>query len=156
WALALNQARLRYPRLMVMYRTILMGKPIPLSSRLLQVRLLSSGRALPLFVPVGLVLSCVGAGTERSTHGKYSGLDFWSTDPFQNLGRTDRILISGGGDGALQDYLRIITGLSSAKEIYLRLGIPLSIEQALQSAEDQASRVYIWGRHARHDHAALS
>ncbi|HEY2293631.1 MAG TPA: hypothetical protein VGM86_23240 [Thermoanaerobaculia bacterium] len=139
-----------------MYRTILMGKPILLSSRLLQVRLLSRGRVLPLFIPVGMVLSCVGAGTERSTHGSYSGFDFWSTDPFQKLAPTDRILISGGGDGALQDYLRIVTGLSSAKEIYLHLGIPLSIEQALQSAEDHASRVYIWGRHAHHDHGALS
>jgi hypothetical protein len=156
WALALNRARLRYPHLMVSYRTILMGKPILLPSRLLQVRLLSNGRALPLFLPVGMALSCVGAGTERSTHGNYSGFDFWSTDPFQKLETTDSVLISGGGDGALQDYLRIITGLSSAKEIYLRLGIPLSIEQALQSAEDQASRVYIWGRHARHDHTALS
>jgi hypothetical protein len=156
WTLALNRARLRHSRLLVMYRTLLMGRPILLPSRLLQVRLLSSGRALPLFVPVGMVLSCVGAGTERSTHGNYSGFDFWSTDPFQKLASTDRILISGGGDGALQDYLRIVTGLSSAKEIYLRLGIPLSIEQALQSAEDQASRVYIWGRHAHHDHSALS
>jgi hypothetical protein len=155
WALALNRARRRYPRLLVMYRTILVGKPILLPSRLLQVRL-RSGRALPLFAPVGMVLSCVGAGTERSTHGNYSGFDFWSTDPFQKLKTTDHVLISGGGDGALQDYLRITTGLKSAKEIYLRLGIPPSIEHVLQSAEDQAGRVYIWGRHARHDHAALS
>ncbi len=155
WTLALNRARLRHPRLQVMYRTVLVGGPVLLPPGVLQVRL-SSGRALPFFVPrVGMVLSCVGAGTERSTHGNYAGFDFWSTDPFQGLAATDQVLISGGGDGALQDYLRIVTGLKAAEEIYTRLGIPLAIEHLLQSAEDQAGRVYIWGGDARHDHDAL-
>ena len=134
WALALNRARRQYPRLQVMYRTILVGRPVLAPSGLLQVRL-SSLRALPLFAPlVGAVLSCVGSGTEKSTHGNYAGFDFWTTDPFQRLGATDHVLISGGGDGALQDYLRVVTGRKSAEEIYAQLGMPLAIEHLLQCA----------------------
>src|SRR6185295_13066481 len=47
------------------------------------------------------------------------------------------------------------TQKSSAKAIYSGLGIPPGIEHYLQSAEDQAGRVYIWGSATRHDHGAL-
>lgn len=66
-------------------------------------------------------------------------------------------MISGGGDGALQDFLRIVTR-KSAKDIYEILKSQADIkpklvelERDIQSAEDQAQRAYIWGKTRQHD-----
>ena len=155
WAVALQRALWRNPTLHVMYRAVLAGSPTLSTSNLLQVQITDRRWGVALYLNVGMVLSCVGAGTERSSLGNYRGFNFWATDPFQRLVATDRVLISGGGDGALQDYLRVVTGRSSAKAIYASLGIPPDVEHLLQSAEDQATRLYIWGADGRHDHAPL-
>ena len=108
-----------------------------------------------------LVVSCIGFGTERSSVPlNYSSFRFWDTDKFEHhdLGlphlNQPRVVISGGGDGALQDFLRIVTGFKSAKEICLALSTSAknAIEATLQSAEDQAQRAYIWGYYPLHDH----
>jgi hypothetical protein len=71
-----------------------------------------------------MILSCEGAGSEQTKIGNYKGLRFWDKDKFEQeyLGikppRTPQILISGGGDGALQDFLRIITKVKSVADIY--------------------------------------
>jgi hypothetical protein len=153
WTLALHQRRRRHPNLMVLFSSRVLGRPLP-AGNMLRVSL--GGRGQMVAGKFGMILSCVGAGTEQSTHGSYTGFDFWSTDPFQQLSASDRVLISGGGDGALQDYLRVVTRQSAAGAIYSGLGIPRGIEQFLQSAEDQASRVYVWGTGASHDHGALA
>lgn len=111
----------------------------------------------------GMVVSCVGFGTEKSSVDvKYSSFRFWDTDGFEraDLGikhtvAQRRVLISGGGDGALQDYLRIVTNQRSAKHINSLLPhvVNSRIRDALYSAEDQAQRAYIWGYNDMHDHA---
>lgn len=101
-----------------------------------------------------VIISCIGLGRERSSVGEngYRGLDFWAPD---KLSHSDfgvhgthhpNILISGGGDGALQDFLRIVTVHDSPREIMAAL--PDRVKEALalgiKTAEDQAVRSFIW------------
>jgi hypothetical protein len=89
WTAALNRARWRHPRFFVFYRTRLVGRPVLVPAHSTLRVVLGPHRFLPFSVPyVGMILSCVGAGTEKSTAGKYSGFDFWSSDSFQSLART--------------------------------------------------------------------
>jgi hypothetical protein len=154
WSVALKRARRRHGRhLRVLFHTFLARQLLIRGTNTLRVMLGRHGKLLA--ADVGMVLSCVGAGTEKSAHGSYTGFDFWSTDPFQHLGPDDKVLISGGGDGALQDYLRVVTRQSAAADIYSSLAIPPAMERSLQSAEDQATRLYTWGAGPRHDHEPL-
>jgi hypothetical protein len=118
--------------------------------------------------PFGMVLSAIGFGSERCDLGSYRGFRFWDADPFgrRDLGipadkQPPRILISGGGDGALQDFLRITTG-RPARKIYRALRahpklVPLfaDVERQIYDAEDQATRAYIWSTR-QHDCAIHS
>lgn len=103
-----------------------------------------------------VAVSTVGFGTEDTTVGRFSSWRFWDTDPLEQhdfgLGRgaSPDILISGGGDGALQDLLRTLTIVKSAREVYDAISLPAprraELEHRLQSAEDQAQRSYIWSK----------
>lgn len=75
----------------------------------------------------------------------YEGQPFWGPDNFTNLGiRRPTVLISGSGDGALQDYIRVTTRLESASMVYRACQIPQEIIPELQSAEDRAQRGRCW------------
>jgi hypothetical protein len=116
-----------------------------------------------------LVVSCAGPGEERCSVSveadTFSGIPFWDTDDFlrADLGiqqvAAPRILVGGGGDGALQDFIRIASGYPSPKDLYhdLKDAAPnvdwRSIEHKLYSGEDHASRTYIWGQAKQHDHS---
>lgn len=82
----------------------------------------------------------------------YEGIRFWSDDQFDevNCGLpfdiSPRILISGGGDGALQDYLRIVTREKYVRDIYLKCNIPEDITNSLLSIEARGIRGRSWGR----------
>ena len=130
----------------------------------------------------GLVISAKGFGDERcfleyaDTHPSgwrghpYRSFEFWANDPFETprLGVAPRpgpeprprVLISGAGDGALQDFLRIMTRCKSAKEIWGQLGlaseIVAKVAAIVRDAEDQATRALVWGAGAVHDHDILS
>lgn len=113
----------------------------------------------PQSASFGGVLVTSGFGTEKTRVGaSFRGFPFWETDP---LGRGNcglpratpaRVVISGGGDGALQDFLRITTGMQSAKEVFQACGIPASIAVALKDVERRTACAYHWGEHAGHDH----
>ena len=159
WTGLLNRARRRYlpPLLNVLYNTTVAGIPT-LASPPLSLHVVLNVRGTH-GVPMnfGMVVSCVGFGTEQCTLGTYTGFAFWDNDPFEllphlGLSEPPRILISGGGDGALQDFLRIVTTCASAQAIYSRLRLPTYVESELQSAEDDANRAYIWGEKRLHDH----
>lgn len=75
----------------------------------------------------------------------YEGVPFWSNDSLQHLTHDrHRVLISGSGDGALQDYLRIITHRPSAGDIVARCDVPPATLRTIQSAEDRAARGRSW------------
>ena len=74
----------------------------------------------------GMVLWCVGFGDERRfAPPNYTGFAFWDTDPFEqpDWGVKPppaglRALVSGGGDGALQDVIRLATRRKSAIDVW--------------------------------------
>ena len=101
----------------------------------------------------GLVVVALGFGEKTTTVSAacpYRGFEFWGNDPFSlpNLGcaTLPRVLISGGGDGGLHDFLRIATPCKSAEEIWHSL--PANLHSALgelRDAEDQVLRAFAWG-----------
>ena len=104
---------------------------------------------LPLF---SLVLFAMGLGEEKCTIDGHSGPRFWDEDSFDQerlgLPAKPRVLISGGGDGALQDFIRLLTGKRSALEVYESLEIPepqrLKLEKSITWAEDHWQRSAVW------------
>lgn len=117
-----------------------------------------------LHTEFGVALSCIGFGGENVSIAGYSGqaykgFEFWDEDPINDtaLGvsggvRPVRALVSGGGDGAMQDFLRITTG-DFGRALYERMEQRFSAadpmltpEQTLRlmSAEDSARRAHAW------------
>ena len=130
----------------------------PMALPVINVNYTTSGG--PQTKPFGAVLVTVGFGLENTTApSSYRGFAFWESDPFSNpnwgvpAGTAPRILISGAGDGALQDFLRIMTGQKSAQDAFQKCGIPASIAANLKDIERRAASALHWGRHAQHDHS---
>lgn len=117
-----------------------------------------------------LVVSAMGFGEERSyltdsqgdPASHFRGYPFWDSDPFENpnlswtgKGEPPRVLISGGGDGALQDFIRVTTKCRSARELLdcLRLSVKrrATVQKRAQDAEDQAVRALVWSNSASAD-----
>jgi hypothetical protein len=79
------------------------------------------------------------------------GTPFWEPDTLDGLGRGKRVIVFGGGDGAAQDALRALTGLSVSapgkpplQTLLQRLHLPKDVMHAVQSAEDRAQRGRAW------------
>jgi hypothetical protein len=90
------------------------------------------------------------------------GFGFWEQDPYreQNLlpdapGVRPKIVITGSGDGAMQDFLRLTMRGNCPKEILRNLDIKDLPLQRLFSAEYRAQRVIHWGMGPQHEHAEL-
>ena len=86
----------------------------------------------------------------------FRSLAFWETDPYRSpncgLPSPAQVIISGGGDGSLQDFLRVISGLPSVEEIAKQCPIPAPVEEAVLSAENRAQRAHLWGSSSDGDH----
>ncbi len=118
----------------------------------------------PKYRVFGALLSCVGIGQERVTvpvdkcASSYIGPAFWSG--VDNLwpgaalpGNISKVVISGGGDGAMQDIQRVATSWFG-RELYQRLedlvktfpgAVPdEQILRKLISAEETGRRAYCW------------
>lgn len=117
--------------------------------------------ALPDFGAVIWAAGTTGEETRVKKKGQskplYEGRAFWSSDPFTQancgLANPPKVLIAGSGDGALQDFLRVATGLDTAEAIYRSCNIPLDVEQRIHSAEDRALRCWPWGmKESPYDH----
>jgi hypothetical protein len=110
-----------------------------------------------------MLVSARGFGIERTSIGpEFVGVDFWETDlieePMLGLTNAGNVLIVGGGDGALQDFLRALTGLRSAREFLDRiLAVPgtrrilTDLEPIMRTADEQATRALLWGASKVHD-----
>lgn len=94
-----------------------------------------------------------GSPQHGATPTSFKGLRFWDNDAFQQanlgLGPGGRVVVSGGGDGALQDFIRLVTGRSSAREVVVALMAALpsltrDAEHALWHADEQAHRALLW------------
>ncbi|MCH8146925.1 MAG: FAD-binding protein [Planctomycetes bacterium] len=96
-----------------------------------------------------IVIIAAGFGRENCiVPQEYRGFAFWETDEFAlpdcGLPREPEIVISGGGDGALQDFLRIVFRGARADTLIRRFRIPFALQHMLREAEDFASRGYHW------------
>ena len=68
----------------------------------------------------------------------FEGQAFWSPDTLTSLPPGTAVLVSGGGDGGLQDFLRAATKLQTAEAILNRVNLPPDILNIVQSAETRA------------------
>jgi len=133
-----------------------------------QLRVVTAMSATPTtpieYRDVGALVSTIGFGTERCTVGSsFRGWSFWETDPLGSpglgLAGAFRVLISGGGDGALQDLIRVVTGFRSARDVFTLLMplLPRDIGEIIGHIEQDSERSYVWGYDPEHDdHAVLS
>ena len=120
----------------------------------------------------GMVIVAVGSGSEETraypynqtaTATAYRGFRFWQDDPIEESsprsgidGGNDRVIISGAGDGALQDFLRITTRMPSARRIYEACRIPAAIDATIRTAilvaEERAQSAMHWNMGRAYDH----
>jgi hypothetical protein len=113
----------------------------------------------------GCAVFALGFGNERRPAGGFRGFRYWDSDPWDepDLRRPDKadqpmtIAICGSGDGALQDFLRIVTGLKSAKELMKKLEplLPPQLAMQLAAEEDNSRRHHAWLHNPDEDHAHL-
>jgi hypothetical protein len=111
-----------------------------------------------------LVVYCIGVGSENCTAGEYRGPAFWERDDLESPdlgieGDSARLVISGAGDGALQDLIRAATGAKSVSELMreiTREGGEEELRNAIYSGEDRAQRCLLWSSHSWHDHEVLT
>ncbi len=94
--------------------------------------------ASPPTVEADAIVFAGGFGQERTsvpipgTSHHYVGTAFWSTDGYEladfGLGRapTNGVLVSGTGDGSLQDFARLVTGIRSVRDIWDVIAAALS------------------------------
>ncbi len=110
-----------------------------------------------------LVADCRGVKAERHRSGDFVSPPFWDRrDPrwivaeaAGRLGRPPRVLISGGGDGAIQDFLLLATGVRSVVELAQAVGLSTApspgskldlaaFEREALSIEDRCWRGLCW------------
>lgn len=110
-------------------------------------------------------LDCTGPGEEETQAGDYRWYPFWEDDvlEMENLGflrGRPRVLISGGADGALQDFLRVLFPGKTPRDIYKALELSpskrLELEWRIFNAEDRAKRAWVWSADKAIDCGILS
>ena len=111
----------------------------------------------------GMVVWTAGFGQETyMIRPTFSGFPFWAHDSYAKPayellpGVTPRVVISGAGDGGLQDFLWIMTRYKSVGDVLWALQLPSSAVLQLKSAETRTQRAYHWGGHGDYDHKVLS
>jgi len=109
-----------------------------------------------MILHAGALVEAYGIGSENcvvevNRSPKYEGQPFWGPDSFSALvPGTHKVVISGSGDGAIQDLIRIVTGGMAPIAILKQLdesedtSIPADMRLELLSAEDEAHRGRSW------------
>ncbi|MGO9598186.1 MAG: FAD-dependent oxidoreductase [Isosphaeraceae bacterium] len=168
WLVRLNAA-LTNPLFTFRRSDHVIGTPVPITDAagsVLGIEVSFQSGAKEIF---GMMLWCVGFGDERRcAPPNYTGFAFWETDPFerpswgiQSPPGGCRALVSGGGDGSLQDVIRLSTSRKSAIDVWREIeaggwSMPQEARHALFTAEDQAQRALLWcGRSSPDEHNAL-
>lgn len=118
------------------------GSPYPVSNIRWQ-------RTAGVSYAFGAALSCVGFGAEDVRVGHFSGVRFWANDNMDQWPATDKVLVSGGGDGAMQDLQRAATGrfgraLFDALDVGRLIGL-CGVPTNLAAVEDAHRRLLAWG-----------
>lgn len=114
-----------------------------------------AGRSLEI-IHADLLILAAGFGNEQArvpnaTGSDFEGLRFWSEDRFQqdDMGMVNvdpRVLVSGGGDGALQDFVRLTTGVSAVKDA---MDAVWACSNETTSWKESMMGLWHWDEHAR-------
>lgn len=106
----------------------------------------------------GAAVACTGIGEEDVgvAGSSFRGREFWGGDQLDDLrrlpkgGPRKRVLVSGGGDGAQQDFLRACTG-DFGKRLHDQLGVSLDDTDRfdLLAIEDECRRAHAWAQQPR-------
>ncbi len=171
WRAALLLAEASYAPLLRLESPLELVEPCPLTTppNGVEVRLRDPTTGHYSSRTVQALLLAFGFGEERVyLHPLHSarGIRFWDRDPFGRpdlgVGGKPRVLISGGGDGALIDFLRTVTNDLSVGIIYQRCIVQClshdaqtQLEARIFNAQDWGARAYAWGRRQT-DHELLS
>jgi thioredoxin reductase len=154
WIAEISKAQKKWPHLKTSYSSHIISATLDRTSAMLEITYADAISGLTT-LSCGAAIYAVGYGQEVCNIGDFHGPQFWETDNLeyplldcdpQLDGRRLFVKICGGGDGALQDFLRVCTGLSSARAILERVGVyPLEgFLLELFSEEDQARRSSVW------------
>ena len=167
WSIHLKDAETDPKLSLAVHRnaTVEHGYPQLMGDRIVS-RFVREGKATTVEEEFGCVVYALGFGNERIPDGNYRGFRYWDDDLLgePDFGRPDKaggkpitIAICGSGDGALQDFLRIATGLRSAKNLMVQLEKKLPSHLAIQLAteEDNARRHHAWIQETERDHPHL-
>jgi hypothetical protein len=180
WAITLNIER-RSPNLNVEYKTRLEKLPRPSLSSPGMLDAVTEKAGYPSQTrPFDVVVLPVGMASERTDapfHAtapkgspRFVGVPFWMRDDFETKSfglatpLAHPVLVSGGGDGALQDYIRLMTGSRSALELLDKVFVGTAwspVRQRLEllqllEAEQEVERALQWNDGAAQDHDRLS
>lgn len=174
WARRFNRERRILPNLHIKYKTEIDGLTATDersdSECYVQVHLKRTRRGRTYIEAArsfGMVLLCVGFGAEDCAVDDFHSYQFWDTDDYLSprpagLEREKlKVLISGGGDGALQDFLRLVTQKRSARDIYEAVRSVSEpqwseMESRLMTAEINARAEFQWtSPESDHDHRVL-
>lgn len=178
WTSTLNMQRLAKPgNLTAHYGARLLRIPKRangLVGRTIEVNYeLASGQTVASF---DIVVIARGIAAERTYvefvtpagNKRFDGPLFWSDDGFESRdfgmgGPLQRqLLVSGSGDGALQDYIRLVSGQKSAIAVLTHFkgvdgsgAVPGDIRRVLYEAEQEAQRCLVWNNRKQQDHDVL-
>jgi hypothetical protein len=111
-----------------------------------------------------VMLLCCGVSSERDTVAQYRGYRFWdyndaflSTKKYQ-LGPQDNVLICGGGDGGLNDFIRLATGESMPEKLVPQIEAVMhskkvKFKERYQAVQALAHRHYLLSADSDFDHS---
>lgn len=109
-------------------------------------------------IHASMVIIAEGPGQERDTMPPdapyYRGYRFWDTDPFNRDPITARhVLITGSGDGALQDFIRLILKPDiSIRRFLSQCDIPDDLLATIHACRQHNVAAFLWCADLRHEH----
>lgn len=165
WRLILNRAQRFLPHLDIRYETTLDFASPAITGNQMSAHFLRLGKRTEEAERFGCVVYSLNSAKEITSIGNFESFGYWETDPYGEipLGRLLAlkdlpIAVCGGGDGALEDFLRVVTGLKSAAHLMapLRHYLPNRLLLHLADEEDNAQRQLVRGRESKEDHEVFS
>jgi len=127
------------------------------ADRRLLLPLVSTNGEAPSAIRADVIIFAGGFGAENASlkiqsdeKRAFEGIPFWATDRFQEHdfgidGLERGVLVAGSGDGALQDYVRLATGLDTCAEVLKTVLDDLASNAWRKKIED----MWHWEDHAQ-------
>jgi len=160
WTAYLHAEAARAPRLDIRYRTKITHIDVmDNATKTHTVRFLDERTKTTDELQARMVILAEGPGEEKDTakstkKESFWGYRFWDTDPFdKETLRAQRILIAGSGDGALQDFLRmLIKPRTALRSLLEACAIPEEHLTSIQVLHEHNLAAFLWCADFRHEH----